>query len=329
MSRSRSSRRDVSRAVRLVTLALLLALVTTVIVGCSSLAGFGWHPLAYGSDSPFVVGRMQRHRIAGKETLLDLTRSHGLGYAELVAANPGVDAWLPGEGTVVELPTAHLLPVDRRKPRPRGLLINLADQRLYYFPDDRRLPIESFAIGVSRDGWTTPLGSTRVVRKRESPIWYPTRSAKREDPTLPDVVRAGPENPLGAFALYLDWPRYLIHGTNEPDGVGRRVSRGCIRLYPEGIERVFAMTEIDTPVRVIHEPVKIARIEGEVYLEVHPTLDELVELETKGLLSPRRPDDLRERIREVAGEAASERIDWRLAYRTAAERRGVPVRITR
>ncbi len=314
---------------RRITAASLLLLATTSVTGCAALDGFGWHPLAYGSDSTRVVGRMQRHRIAGKETLLDLTRPHGLGYAELIAANPGVDVWLPGEGTVVELPTAHLLPLDPEEPRPRGLLINLADQRLYLFPEDPSEPVESFAIGVSRDGWSTPLGTTRVVRKREAPIWYPTKSAKREDPTLPDAVRAGPENPLGEYALYLDWPRYLIHGTNEPDGVGRRVSRGCIRLYPEGIERVFARTEVDTPVRVIHEPVKIARIGRDVYLEVHPTMDELALLETKGVLDPIRPEDLRSRIRDVAGEDASARIDWRLAYRTAAERRGVPVRITR
>lgn len=329
MSRSRFSRSDGPRATRLIARASLLILATISIGGCSALGRFGWHPLSHGSDSPLVVGRMQRHRIVGKETLLDLTRRHGLGYAELVAANPGVDVWLPGEGTLVELPTAHLLPVDGRKPRPRGLLINLADQRLYVFPEDPHEPIESFAIGVSRDGWSTPLGSTRVVRKAEAPIWYPTKSAKREDPTLPDAVRAGPENPLGEFALYLDWPRYLIHGTNEPDGVGRRVSRGCIRLYPEGIERVFALTAVGAPVRVVHEPVKIARIGRDVYLEVHPTMDELVELETTGLLEPIRPEDLRARIRDVAGEEASVRIDWRLAYRTAAERRGIPVRITR
>lgn len=327
MSRSKFIPSPGARRRDRLALVALASLVAGSLAGCAALTDFRWHPLSRGSDSPLVVGRMQRHRIEGDETLLDLTRRYALGYAELLAANPGIDPWLPGSGTVVDLPTAHLLPLDPGEPPPRGILINLADQRLYRLPDDPDQPVESFPIGVSRDGWTTPLGTTRVVRKREAPIWYPTASAKREDPTLPDVVRAGPDNPLGDYALYLAWPRYLIHGTNEPDGVGRRVSRGCIRLYPEGIERLFATTPVDTPVRVVHQPVKIARAGSDVYLEVHPTMDEMIELETRGRLEPIRPDDLRPRIRAIAGERA--RIDWKLAYRTAAERRGVPVRITR
>jgi L,D-transpeptidase ErfK/SrfK len=300
----------------------LLALV--LIAGCAS-GGRRWHPLAQEIESAAIVGTMQRHVIRGDETLLDLTRRYDLGYVELLAANPGLDPWVPGEGTEVILPTAHLVPTGAVD--ADGILINLAEQRLYFFQPETGQPPLSFPIGVSREGWATPLGETRVVRKRASPIWYPTVSARREDPSLPKVVAAGPENPLGDFALYLDWPRYLIHGTNEPDGVGRRVSRGCIRLYPEDIERLFEVTAVETPVRVVHEPVKLTRTANDVFLEVHPTLDEMAEIEEQARLEPIRPDDLRPQIRAVAGEL-SERIDWRLAYRTAAERRGVPVRIT-
>lgn len=302
---------------------LALVLLCVAMLGGCSAGGRSWHPLAQASDSAAIVGTMQRHVIRGDETLLDLARRHDLGYVELVAANPGLDPWLPGEGAEVILPTAHLVPSGPEE----GILINLAEQRLYFFRDAVDARPLSFPIGVSREGWVTPLGETRVVRKRASPVWYPTESARREDPSLPRSVAAGPENPLGDFAIYLDWPRYLIHGTNEPDGVGRRVSRGCIRLYPEDIERLFEMTEIETPVRVVHEPVKLMREGDDVYLEVHPTLDEMGELERNARLEPVRPHDLSPRIRAVAGEL-SERIDWPLAHRTAAERRGVPVRIT-
>ena len=295
------------------------------LLGGCALGGGAWHPLAQQVESAAIVGTMQRHVIRGDETLLDLTRRYDLGYVELLAANPGLDPWVPGEGAEVILPTAHLVPT--RADDGDGILINLAEQRLYFFQTEPGQPPLSFPIGVSREGWATPLGETRVVRKRAAPIWYPTVSARREDPSLPPAVAAGPENPLGDFALYLDWPRYLIHGTNEPDGVGRRVSRGCIRLYPEDIERLFGLTAVETPVRVVHEPVKLTRAGDEVFLEVHPTLDEMAEIEEKARLEPIRPDDLRPRIRAIAGEL-SERIDWRLAYRTAAERRGVPVRIT-
>lgn len=284
---------------------------------------------------------MQTHRIRGDESLIDLARRYDLGYAELVAANPGVDPWVPGQGTRILLPTAHLVPPGLRQ----GIVVNLAEQRLYVFPasgaagsgaDDSKSGrasswVRSFPIGVSREGWSTPLGATRVKRKRANPTWYPTLSARREDPTLPDMVGAGPENPLGTHALYLGWPRYLIHGTNEPDGVGRRVSRGCIRLYPEDIVRLFEVAPLETPVRVIHEPVKLARVGNDVFLEVHPNLDDLAQLEEKGRLEPLRPENrppkLRPRIRAFAG-AASSRIDWRLVYQTATERRGVPVRIS-
>ncbi|MFK7897554.1 MAG: L,D-transpeptidase family protein [Myxococcota bacterium] len=267
---------------------------------------------------------MGRHEVTGLETLLDLTRVHNLGYVELVAANPGVDPWLPADGAKIVLPTAHLLPSGDQE----GITINLAEQRLYFFDPSEEGQVLSFPIGVSREGWETPLGETRIIRKRAAPTWFPTASAREEDPSLGRSVGPGPENPLGTHALYLDWPTYLIHGTNEPDGVGRRVSRGCIRLYPEDIIRLFEITPVETKVRVIHDPVKIARVGNEVYLEVHPTLEEMKLLEEEARVEEIVPEDLRERIKAAAGDATS-RINWKLAYQTAAQRRGVPVLITR
>lgn len=293
-----------------------------LVAGCGSF-GSSRGKLAGRYESRDVVGRIQFHEISGDETLLDLTRRYDLGYVELVVANPGVDPWVPGVGTRVILPTAHVLPPGRRE----GIVINLAEQRLYLFDDETGTPLFSFPIGVSREGWATPIGETTVVKKAENPIWYPTKLARLEDPTLPTVVRAGPENPLGTHALYLGWPRYLIHGTNEPDGVGRQVSRGCIRLYPEDIVRLFESTELKARVRVIHEPVKLAWVGSDVFLEVHPTLEEMVQIEEAGRLEETRPADLRSRIQEFAG-AEGNRVDWKMAYRIAAERRGVPIRIT-
>ncbi len=302
-------------------LALGLLLVGTI-SGCGA-SGPPRGRLGGVYESDDVVGRIRFHRIEGEETFLDLARRYGLGYVELVAANPGVDPWLPGAGRQIVLPTAHVLPSGQRE----GIVVNLADQRLYVFEDETGEPQGSFPIGVSRDGWSTPLGTTSVVRKAESPIWYPPVSARREDPTLPKVVRAGPENPLGTHALYLDWPRYLIHGTNEPDGVGRKVSRGCIRLYPEDIVQLFDTTPLGTSVRVIHEPVKLAWVGRDIFLEVHPTIEDMTQLEEEARLEAARPEDLRPRIREFAG-AETGRVDWQIAYRVAAERRGVPIRIT-
>ena len=336
---------------RTATRGLMAALVAACLMlgmGCAPGSFSTGDPLYSGrANSGGLVGRLTTHRITGDETLLDLTRRYNLGYGELVAANPGVDAWVPGEGTEVVLPTAHLVPSGPRE----GIVVNLTEQRLYLFlggltdsesggaaagsgasVSDREAPdVLSFPIGVSREGWTTPIGSTRVKRKRASPAWYPTASARREDPSLPGMVAAGPENPLGTHALYLGWPRYLIHGTNEPDGVGRRVSRGCIRLYPEDIVRLFEATPLETPVRVIEEPIKLGRIGRDLYLEVHPSLADLAALEERGLAeSPVAEADakaLRPRIRALAG-TARERVDWSVVDRVLAERRGVPVRIS-
>ena len=301
---------------------LLFFALFSLVAGCGSV-GSGRGKLSGRYESRDVVGRIQFHEIRGDETLLDLTRRYDLGYVELVAANPGVDPWVPGVGTLIILPTAHVLPPGRRE----GIVINLAEQRLYLFDDETGMPLFTFPIGVSRKGWATPIGETIIVKKTENPTWYPTKLARQEDPTLPTVVRAGPENPLGKHALYLGWPRYLIHGTNEPDGVGRQVSRGCIRLYPEDIVRLFDSTELKARVRVIHEPVKLAWVGTDVFLEVHPTLEDMLQIEEAGRLEEIRPADLRPQIQEFAG-AQGDRVDWKIAYRVAAERRGVPIRIT-
>lgn len=256
-----------------------------------------------------------------EDTLLDLAREHDLGYLEIVAANPGVDPWLPGDETTVVLPTVHLPPAVPA----RGIVINLAEQRLYYF-DGREHPV-SYPIGVGRPGWRTPLGTTEVVRKLENPVWYPPSSARREDPSLPAVVRAGPDNPLGTHALYIGWPRYLIHGTNEPYGVGRRVSRGCIRLYPEDIVRLYERVELGTPVRVINQPIKTDWRRGELFLEVHPPFSQQEGLADVASAAGELSEELRERLRELSGEA-KDRLDWALIEHTIRERRGVAVKIT-
>jgi len=295
-----------------------LALAALVAAGCASEPRANVATaIARESD---LVGSLGTHQTVKDDTLIDLAREHDLGYIELVAANPGVDPWLPGERDVV-LPTARLLPPGPRK----GILINVAEQRLYYFGKGEPL---SFPIGVSREGMATPLGVTSVVRKRENPSWYPGPTARRDDPTLAARVPPGKDNPLGTHAIYLGWPSYLIHGTNEPYGVGRRSSRGCVRLYPEDIVRLYPLVEKGTPVRVINEPVKIGWSETELYLEVHPTLEQAGQLEDTGRFDPAPLPDLEQRIRKKAGDQA-ERLDWELIASTADARLGVPVQITR
>ena len=270
-----------------------------------------------------MLGTVRAYTAKHDDTLLDLARDNGLGFVEIVAANQGIDPWVPGEGTAITLPTGHLLPDAPRE----GLVINLAEHRLYYFGTTE---ITTFAIGVGREGWDTPLGVTTIVRKQKNPIWFPPASIREENPDLPKVVRAGPNNPLGRHALYFDWPSYLVHGTNMPWGVGRRVSHGCIRLYPESIEALFGQIEVGTKVQVIDQPIKIGRFMGELYMEVYPEPDQADELERDGHFesaAKRSNSDAYYKIRSDAG-ADLARLDWPAIRSALAQRTGVPVRIT-
>lgn len=261
-----------------------------------------------------------------EDTLLDLARRFKLGYVEMVAANPGTDPWVPGEGTDVVLPTVHLMP-ELGETQPEGIVINLADMRLYYFDAHSRAP-RSFPIGIGRDGLNTPTGVTKLVGKRKDPTWHPTARMREENPELPEVVPAGPDNPLGNRAMYLGWPQYLIHGTNKPWGVGRRVSSGCVRMYPEDVETLFDLVDVGTKVTVIDQPIKLGWIGGELFMEAHPTQDQSDQLEAKGRFEPELGSEIVEQILTVVGDRRS-RLDWGGIRKTAIERRGYPIRITR
>lgn len=260
------------------------------------------------------------------DTLLDLARQFKLGYVEMVAANPGTDPWVPGEGTEVILPTIHLMP-DLGGAEPDGIVINLADMRLYFFEKPGAAP-RSFPIGIGRAGLRTPTGVTKVVRKRENPSWRPTVRMRREDPELPEVVPAGPDNPLGTRAMYLGWPEYLIHGTNKPWGVGRRVSSGCVRLYPEDVETLFEMVKVGTKVTVVDQPIKLGWIGGDLYLEAHPTQEQSDQLEALGRFERRLDSSVVDQVLAIAGDERA-RLDWSGIRQAMIERRGYPLRVTR
>jgi len=281
-----------------------------------------WLLLALGTAcaKPFAAPPVGHElaTVGPEDTLLDLARVHGLGYREIVAANPDVDPWVPPVGETVVLPTMHLPPDAPLE----GIVVNLATQRLWWFgPEGAAL---SYPIGIGRPGWRTPIGTTRVRRKKEGPAWHPTASARREDPSLPRVIGPGPDNPLGTHAIYLGWPRYLIHGTDEPYGVGRRVSRGCIRLYPEDIPDLYARTEIGFDVRVVNEPVQLGWIGDDLYVDVHTPL-------SQNSADPQRAQaldaSLEQRIRDAAGDAVA-RVDWDAVRAALAAQTGVPTRIS-
>ncbi|HEX7966649.1 MAG TPA: L,D-transpeptidase family protein [Stellaceae bacterium] len=271
---------------------------------------------------PELIGIPTIYVTRQSDTLLDIARAYDLGYVEVRAANPGIDPWLPGAGKVLTLPTQNGLPDSPR----RGIVINLAELRLYYFPVAGD-PL-SFPIGIGREGWETPVGRTRVAKKRVHPVWVPTASEHEENPELPASVGPGPDNPMGDYALYLGWVGYAVHGTNRPYSVGRRGSHGCIRLYPEDIEILFHAVAAGTPVTVVDQPAKVGWSAGELYLEVHPTQADADALEKKGAPRSSIAIDADALVLKAAGLDAG-RLDWYTIHLAETRRSGVPVQVTR
>ncbi len=274
-----------------------------------------------GSADQSVIGEMQIVFASEENTFSDFAREYGLGYDELVDANPDVDPWLPGDGTLVVLPTQYVLPDVPRE----GIILNIASKRLFYFPpagEGEPQTVMTFPIGIGRVGWQTPLGSSAVISKARDPSWYVPASVRREheelgDP-LPAVVPPGPDNPLGRHVLKLDIPGYLIHGTNQPYGVGMRVSHGCVRLYPENIEYLYDLIAIGEPVHIINEPYLAGMRDGSLYFESHaPLEDDEISVENRLVTA----------LGKVEGLASEQNLQFDLAaLRSATQANlGVPV----
>jgi L,D-transpeptidase ErfK/SrfK len=273
---------------------------------------------SYGNGDT-VIGVSRGYTVKPDESLIEIARKFDLGYNEIVEANPGLDAFVPGTGAKVVIPSAWILP---DAPSRNGIVINLAEMRLYYFLAHRRSSsVMTYPIGIGSQGHDTPVGEFSVIEKIVHPAWHVPESIREENPQLPAVVPAGPDNPLGAYALRLSLGSVLIHGTNRPFAVGRMASHGCLRLYPEDIPKLFAAAPNGVKVTIIRQPVKVGERDGRVFIEVHKDVfanndggagkgffDEAVKLlAKKGLLS---------------------RISTKKLYTALEKRLGIPTDIT-
>ncbi|CEG57057.1 L,D-transpeptidase family protein [Legionella fallonii] len=221
-----------------------------------------------------IVGKVKYAQSEVGESIDEVGRRFDIGYYEMVRANLQVDPiHLLAAGTRLIIPSQFILPDVPRK----GIIINLAEYRLYYFPEDENVVI-TFPVGIGREGWNTPLGRTKITSKVINPAWRPTKkllaAAEEIGAPIPDFFPPGPNNPLGKHVLRLGWPTFLIHGTNRSDGIGARASAGCIRMLPDDIEYLYSLVTVGTPVRIINEPVKIGRENEDIYIQMYPLLKE-------------------------------------------------------
>ena len=225
------------------------------------------------SKSHDVVGRIYRVHSRVGDTFTTLGQRYDVGYYELLEANPKIDPEHIPSQTLITIPAQYILPPAERQ----GIVINLSELRLFYYPKDEKIVVTE-PVGIGRIGWETPKGKTKIVKKQRHPTWYSPKSVRewraKQGVILPKVVPPGPDNPLGDYALRLSWPAYLIHGTNDPSGVGRRVTAGCVRMYPDDIALLFDRVESGTVVHIIDEPYKIGWQNDQLYLEAHVPLEE-------------------------------------------------------
>ncbi|GAB3381581.1 L,D-transpeptidase family protein [Azotobacter armeniacus] len=270
-----------------------------------------------------VVGQVQVIKAKYEDTFADIGQANDIGYLEMVAANPGVDPWLPGGGTEVLLPTRYILP-----PGPReGIVINLAEYRMYYFPKDQNV-VHTYPLGIGREGWGSPVAEARITGKIKDPAWYPPKSIREEhaadgDP-LPAIVPAGPDNPLGPFKFTLSLSGYLIHGSNKKFGIGMRVSHGCFRMLNHNVLELASMVPVGTKVRIINEPYKFGISGGKVYLEAHAPLEDEPVKSSVVDKHAALVDELLKR-NDLLGQW---RLDWEVVREVVAAEDGLPVEIS-
>lgn len=267
---------------------------------------------ALPSPKEDVVGQVQWTQALSGDTFNTIGRRYDVGYFELVEANPSINPLHLIPGTIIVIPSCFILP-----PGPRqGMVINLAELRLYYYPAHRSV-VMTYPVGVGREGWDTPLGPSWIAQKIINPTWTVPASIRKDRAKdgihLPEKVLPGPDNPLGAYAIRLKQTTYLIHGTNEADGVGRRSSAGCIRMFPEDIESLFPLVKRLERIVIIDAPYKMGWAKNRLYLEAHVPL--------KGR-SAHNNAVIDKMIHANRAEAVD--IQWKIVDRVALEQNGIP-----
>ena len=282
--------------------------------------------VAPGED---VIGVVQVVKTSKDDTLTDIARRFNVGYEEILRANPKVDPWLPGVDRPIIVPTQFVIP---NAPRT-GIVVNIPAMRLFYFPPHKPgepQVVITHPIGIGKMGWATPEGVTKIVRRQADPTWRVPVSVIKEHrengEELEKVIGPGPDNPLGRFAFYLQWPSYLIHGTNKPAGVGLRSSHGCIRLYPEDIAQLFDMVPIGAQVRVVNQPFEFGWHEGQLYMQAYDVLEDDTrdwKKASRKLISKSLSTSVQKQLK-----ANNEQVNWDLVSSLSHDPRGVPVPIS-
>jgi L,D-transpeptidase ErfK/SrfK len=290
------------------------------------------YPIPRGQDA--VIGSLTTYKLQPRDTLLDVGRWFGLSSKEVSDANNHMDWWSPPAGREIVLPSEHILPSGPRV----GIVLNIPEMRLYYyypspmatrhrgklrpasFSRSRAQVVYTFPVGLGRFDWKTPVANWSVVAKTRNPTWVVPQDIYEEhlerDGEAEHMVPGGdPDNPLGRYRLSLSLPEYALHGTDVPWGVGMNVSHGCVRLYPEDIERLFSKVRVGTPGRFVYQPVKFGWRGETLYVEVHDDLYAMY------------PGLWQHALQEVKRLGLEDSVDMRKLERAVEAKSGIPTDI--
>ena len=227
----------------------------------------------YTLTSNDLIGKTQKVIIQKSDTWHHLAIQHEISIQDLKHANPHLTHpnQIKAKSQLI-LPKQYILPP---KAYRNGIVINMPEQRLYFFPKNDQSKVYTYPVAMGRSGWQTPTGPTKVISKTKDPTWFIPESIReytldQKGRMLPELIPAGPDNPLGTRAIYLKFKNILIHGTNNESSIGKLVSSGCIRMYNHHVEALFAQVEPGTPVIILNHPIKAGQKDNELYLEIHP-----------------------------------------------------------
>jgi L,D-transpeptidase ErfK/SrfK len=268
-----------------------------------------------------VIGQVRTYRIRKGDTLLDVARYFDLGWNEIIDANPHIDPWVPPAGATILLPTEWVLPCCTYD----GIVVNIPEMRLFFYRRSKEDPgttvVHTFPVGLGRDDWRTPTGKFKIRGKTYNPQWNIPESIRKEHiaergDARTFIAGGDPENPLGRHRIELTLPMYAIHGTNIPWGVGMQVSHGCVRLYPEDIERLFPLVPVGVPGEFAYQPVKAGLRNGAVYVEAHRDI------------YGHAPAPYREAQAALVRAGLAGRAEEQMLLRALEDTGGMPVRIT-
>ena len=274
-----------------------------------------------GGGSDTVIGQVRAYRIRKGDTLLDVARYFSLGWNEIIDANPYIDPWVPPAGSTILLPTEWVLPCCTYE----GVVVNIPEMRLFFFQRSKDNPgttvVYTYPVGLGRDDWRTPTGKFKIRGKTLNPQWNIPESIRKEHiadrgDSRTFIAGGDPENPLGRHRIELTLPMYGIHGTNIPWGVGMQVSHGCVRLYPEDIERLFPLVPIGAPGEFAYQPVKVGLRGGAVYVEAHRDI------------YGHAPAQYREAVAAFSRAGLADRVDQQALLRALEDGYGMPIRLT-